>query len=467
MTEYTRCPHCDTAFLVTEEQLSVAQGRVRCGNCKEIFVARDPEPSAGQEPSAASESKANEPNYQKYLPVEENIRTEAESTKPQSEETTDLHFEIAFKSDNESVDTDEIEEETQEVETQEEETQEEETQEEETQEEETQEEETQEEETQEEETQEEETQEEETQEEETQEEETQEEETQEEETQEEETQEDVIVPVLLVDGQQIHQHFDDDAQIRATSHAQLSSDSYSDDSEDNALTPNSEPDSDEIELFEDTDGVNVTIQSEADYQESHEASYQAPLSEAEQFASSLENLDLRESDHERDKTVDQVVATPSSSRDWIKQLLWFIGSLIILVAILATIFWFKRFELAADPKWRPYVDEICQYIDCGIPTQRDVEKIELMSREVTVQDKAVKVNMILLNRASFPQPYPRIEIDFFDLDGNRLATRVELPTEYLRKDMHNKAMTPGVPVHIEFAVDIDTEEVVGYVFRLL
>ena len=44
MTQYTRCPHCDTAFVVTEEQLSIANGKVRCGNCKAIFNAREPEP---------------------------------------------------------------------------------------------------------------------------------------------------------------------------------------------------------------------------------------------------------------------------------------------------------------------------------------------------------------------------------------------------------------------------------------
>lgn len=36
----TRCPHCDTRFRVTDEQLSVANGKVRCGHCMEVFDAR-------------------------------------------------------------------------------------------------------------------------------------------------------------------------------------------------------------------------------------------------------------------------------------------------------------------------------------------------------------------------------------------------------------------------------------------
>jgi len=35
----TQCPHCQTRFRVTEEQLEVARGRVRCGSCMQIFNA--------------------------------------------------------------------------------------------------------------------------------------------------------------------------------------------------------------------------------------------------------------------------------------------------------------------------------------------------------------------------------------------------------------------------------------------
>ena len=35
------CPHCHTLFRVTETQLDMADGMVRCGYCKEVFNARD------------------------------------------------------------------------------------------------------------------------------------------------------------------------------------------------------------------------------------------------------------------------------------------------------------------------------------------------------------------------------------------------------------------------------------------
>lgn len=37
MAMVTQCPHCTTAFNVTPEQLFARDGRVRCGNCRQVF----------------------------------------------------------------------------------------------------------------------------------------------------------------------------------------------------------------------------------------------------------------------------------------------------------------------------------------------------------------------------------------------------------------------------------------------
>ena len=41
MKSTTTCPHCQTQFLVTDEQLSQYQGKVRCGHCLNVFNAID------------------------------------------------------------------------------------------------------------------------------------------------------------------------------------------------------------------------------------------------------------------------------------------------------------------------------------------------------------------------------------------------------------------------------------------
>jgi len=39
MSQITRCPHCQTSFKVVADQLRLAEGWVRCGQCKQIFDA--------------------------------------------------------------------------------------------------------------------------------------------------------------------------------------------------------------------------------------------------------------------------------------------------------------------------------------------------------------------------------------------------------------------------------------------
>ncbi|WP_228141589.1 MJ0042-type zinc finger domain-containing protein [Marinobacter sp. X15-166B] len=54
----TSCPHCQTQFRVSAEQLAVADGKVRCGHCMKVFNARDNQQSVEQPATGAPESPA-------------------------------------------------------------------------------------------------------------------------------------------------------------------------------------------------------------------------------------------------------------------------------------------------------------------------------------------------------------------------------------------------------------------------
>ena len=134
MTQYTRCPHCDTAFVVTEEQLTIANGKVRCGNCKAIFNAREPEPELTEEPSAQEEPSAyeepsaqeeppaesiepqehkitdsTESSYPKYLPVEDDAEIASDEYEIEQDSNEDgLHYAVEFTPEEQVVVTDEV-----------------------------------------------------------------------------------------------------------------------------------------------------------------------------------------------------------------------------------------------------------------------------------------------------------------------------------------------------------------------
>ncbi|WP_372972211.1 DUF3426 domain-containing protein [Marinobacter sp.] len=57
----TRCPHCDTRFRVTGEQLNIADGKVRCGHCMEVFDARSHADSpAGKSSGSAAQDAGHD-----------------------------------------------------------------------------------------------------------------------------------------------------------------------------------------------------------------------------------------------------------------------------------------------------------------------------------------------------------------------------------------------------------------------
>ena len=57
----TRCPHCQTAFRVTPEQLKARQGRVRCGECRAVFDALDTLADEAPAPVAAPHAPSETP----------------------------------------------------------------------------------------------------------------------------------------------------------------------------------------------------------------------------------------------------------------------------------------------------------------------------------------------------------------------------------------------------------------------
>jgi len=73
----TQCPHCDTVFQVSDEQLQAAQGRVRCGCCQGVFDAHahpyeeqagENDAAAPREPHASAQTwESDEPDDTLYM----------------------------------------------------------------------------------------------------------------------------------------------------------------------------------------------------------------------------------------------------------------------------------------------------------------------------------------------------------------------------------------------------------------
>ncbi len=338
MSSYTRCPNCDTAFVVTEEHLQMADGKVRCGSCKSIFNAR---------------------KFIVDLPTEE---PEVEAQIPVLEESA------------------------------------------------------------------------------------------------------------------LDQNYDDPDLIQATGEAVLNTKPQQEESPIVVLDNQSELPVSDLEIKEHADSqeyvqIDMVVESTVEPSTEVELPDDAVMEikdDSDMFVESLENLQLAETDPDaRDGVVDNFTKPEKKPSKILQKLLWSLGGLVLVIVIVGAIFWMKRLELAKDDRWRPTIDKVCHYIDCGIPVRRDISRIDLQNREVRYGDDSITVNLLLMNTAAFEQGYPRVEMTLSDLDGNELSTHLILPAEYLRRDLVGSLMPKNIPVHIEFNLTANTNIVVGYEFKFL
>ena len=60
----TQCPHCDTRFRVTDAQLTIADGMVRCGICEHVFNIYDISVSTFEDYKSDTDTTHDEPTQQ-------------------------------------------------------------------------------------------------------------------------------------------------------------------------------------------------------------------------------------------------------------------------------------------------------------------------------------------------------------------------------------------------------------------
>jgi predicted Zn finger-like uncharacterized protein len=131
---------------------------------------------------------------------------------------------------------------------------------------------------------------------------------------------------------------------------------------------------------------------------------------------------------------------------------WALPVLVGLVALPAQYLYRNLDSLALDPERRPWLERACGLLGCDLPEPVVVEAIH--SQRLTVQSHpqrgdGLRVEVVLVNRAPWPQPFPDIELRFSDLDGAPVAARVFHPGEYLGGELTGRRTMPaGTPVRI-------------------
>jgi hypothetical protein len=133
-----------------------------------------------------------------------------------------------------------------------------------------------------------------------------------------------------------------------------------------------------------------------------------------------------------------------STRTW-ATLLWTLGNLILLLGLAAQYAYIDRDDLARYPILQPWIERLCAYTGCRAPLLRAPDQIKVMGRDVrrhpSVTD-GLMVSLTFSNQASFRQAYPLVQLTFFDLHDQPVASRRFGPQEYLTPGTD---ITAGIP----------------------
>ncbi len=158
-------------------------------------------------------------------------------------------------------------------------------------------------------------------------------------------------------------------------------------------------------------------------------------------------------------------------RSRIKPVIWSLSSLLGLLALSVQIIYFYSTELGRDPDLRPHVLRVCKYLGCWIKPQVDAGLIELTKTRVSPHPRYANVLRLranLINRASFSQAYPLMEVSLSNRDGKLVGRRTYRPDEYLRKKKNlPQNMIPNVIVHAKLEITSPNRRADGFEIRLI
>lgn len=156
---------------------------------------------------------------------------------------------------------------------------------------------------------------------------------------------------------------------------------------------------------------------------------------------------------------------PSKLR-WLAWALLAVINVSLLLALIAQASWYHYEKLVKYPKVAALYEFACQKIGCTLPELRDISKIE--NRNLVVKShptvfKALIIETIITNQAGFDQPFPDISLSFSDINNNIIAQRLFSPTEYLTPEVYNwPAMPSRQPIQITLEIIDPGPEAVNY-----
>lgn len=157
----------------------------------------------------------------------------------------------------------------------------------------------------------------------------------------------------------------------------------------------------------------------------------------------------------------------------IHELPFFWGGLSVLAALIAfTQFAMFRFDdLSRSASFRPYYASACGIFGCEIPELRDLSKIKVVNILVSENKEKpgiLRVQAVLVNRASYDQAFPALQLEFSNTRNSIIVEHRFEPKDYVGGEIAGATMMPSHrPVQIALEVNDPGEAASNYQLSLI
>lgn len=164
--------------------------------------------------------------------------------------------------------------------------------------------------------------------------------------------------------------------------------------------------------------------------------------------------------------IDQDISQPEGNGKKARQWPWAAGSVLALTTLCAQLIYFNSQAIdRQSPLW-PLAENLCNTLGCLLAANSDRSRI--VTRDLVIRTHpevagALVVDALIINTASFDQPYPPLALIFEDLQGDVVAHRTFTPAEYLGGEPSGaKMMVSGQPVKLEMDIVDPGKEAVSF-----
>ena len=129
--------------------------------------------------------------------------------------------------------------------------------------------------------------------------------------------------------------------------------------------------------------------------------------------------------------------------------------LLSCTVVLMGVLYLARDQVAKLDLPEPVLSAFCGVTGCELEVAKDLSQLELLGHKMnshpTLSDVLV-INVELINRAPFRQPYPVLSVIMTDSAGEAVATRKFQPADYLEPEALNDTLPGDELVRISFEI---------------